>query len=225
MPPRPRPHGKTPGKAKPPTQGGDRRAILMLGIGGVAVLAIAAVALAFTVGGGGGGGGDARAAVEAAGCTLTATPALPGDHSVTSPTGTSKRWNTVPPTSGPHYAVPVVYGSYEEPVNQAQLVHNLEHGAIAVQYGEEVPPATVAELRTFVQSHSRGTVLAPYPALGDKISLGAWVTKNPSKPADGTAYLAKCTTVDDKAFAAFYDAYQFQGPERFPPDALLPGRS
>ena len=29
----------------------------------------------------------------------------------------------------------------------------------------------------------------------------------------------------ETAFAAFFDAYQFQGPERFPPDSLLPGRS
>ena len=83
-------------------------------------------------------GGDARAAVEAAGCTLAATPALVGQHTVTSPTGSSKKWNTTPPTSGPHYAIPVVYGMYDEPVNQAQLVHNLEHGAIAVQYGDDV---------------------------------------------------------------------------------------
>jgi Protein of unknown function (DUF3105) len=224
MPPRPRPHGKTHAKPKPPGQGGDRRNILMLGIGGAAALVIAAVALAFTLGGGS-GGGDARAALEAAGCTLSATPALRGEHTVTTPTGTSKKWNTVPPTSGPHYQVPVVYGSYEEPVNEAQLVHNLEHGAIAVQYGADVPAAVVLKLRSFVQAHSRGTVLAPYPALGNKISLGAWVTKSASEPAQGTAYLAKCTTVDDKAFVAFFDAYQFKGPERFPPDTLLPGRS
>jgi hypothetical protein len=29
----------------------------------------------------------------------------------------------------------------------------------------------------------------------------------------------------EKAFSAFFAAYQFQGPERFPPDSLLPGRS
>ena len=146
-------------------------------------------------------------------------------HSITTPSGTSPKWNTVPPTSGPHYEVPVVYGIYDEPVYQAQLVHNLEHGAIAVQYGKDVPQATIGELKSFVQGHSRGTVLAPYPALGDKIALGAWVVPDPSKPAEGTAYLAKCTEFDETAFAAFFDAYQFQGPERFPPDSLLPGRS
>ena len=71
----------------------------------------------------------------------------------------------------------------------------------------------------------RGTVLAPYPALGDKIALGAWVVPDPSNPDEGTAYLAKCTEFDEAAFSAFFSAYQFQGPERFPPDSLLPGRS
>ena len=219
MPPKPRPHGKP----KPPARGADHRKLLLLGIGGVAVLAVAAVALAFTLRGG--SGGDARAALEQAGCTLSATPSLAGVHSITKPSGTSPKWNTVPPTSGPHYEVPVVYGIYDEPVYQAQLVHNLEHGAIAVQYGKDVPQATIDQLKTFAQGHTRGTVLAPYPALGDKIALGAWVVPDPSKPGEGTAYLAKCTEFDEQAFSAFFSAYQFQGPERFPPDTLLPGRS
>ena len=222
MPPKPRSQGT---RKTPPSKGDDRRNLLLFGLGGIAVVAVALVALAFTVGGGSGGSGDARAALEQAGCTLNATPSLAGVHTVTTPSGTSPKWNTVPPTSGPHYEIPVVYGIYDEPVYQAQLVHNLEHGAIAVQYGKDVPQATIDELKSFVQGHTRGTVLAPYPALGDKIALGAWVVPDPSKPAEGTAYLAKCTEFDETAFAAFFDAYQFQGPERFPPDSLLPGRS
>jgi hypothetical protein len=34
-----------------------------------------------------------------------------------------------------------------------------------------------------------------------------------------------CGAFDEDAFAAFLDAYQFQGPERFPADQLLPGRN
>ncbi len=221
MPPKPRSQGKP----KPPSKGGDRRNLLYLGIGGAALLAVAAVVLAFTLGGGGGDGGDARGALEQAGCTLSATPSLAGDHSVTTPSGTSPKWNTVPPTSGPHYQVPAVYGIFDEPVYQAQLVHNLEHGAVVVQYGKDVPQATVGELKGFIQTNSRGTILAPYPALGDKIALEAWVVPDPSQPAEGTAYLGKCTAFDEEAFSAFLSAYQFQGPERFPPDSLLPGHS
>jgi len=230
MPPKPRPHGKRKPRAvavpKAPTAGGgrDNRLIAMLALGGVALLAVIGIgaALAF---GGGDDGPDPRVALEAAGCTLSATPALVGSHSVTTPDGTSKAWNTTPPTSGPHYQVPAVWGSFDDVVNQAQLVHNLEHGGIAVQYGTGVPAATVQSLKTFVQEKSRGTVLAPYPALGDRIALGAWVTESASEPEKGTAYLAKCPDFDETAFAAFFDAYQFQGPERFPPDTLLPGRT
>ena len=53
--------------------------------------------------------------------------------------------------------------SYTDPVNQAQLVHNLEHGGVAIQYGSDVPAATVQQLKAFVQDHPRGTVVAPYP--------------------------------------------------------------
>ncbi len=225
MPPKPRPHGKP--KPPPPGQsrGLDRRLLTILAVVGAVLVAAVAIALAVGVGGGDDGAADPTAALEAAGCTLTTVEALPGVHSVATPEGTSKDWNTVPPTSGPHYEVPAIWGSYDEPVNQAQLVHNLEHGGIAIQFGDEVPRATVAQLQSFAQDNPRGTVLAPYPALGNQIALGAWVTEDASKPEEGTAYLAKCTGFDQGAFDAFFDAYQFQGPERFPADSLLPGRT
>ena len=47
----------------------------------------------------------------------------------------------------------------------------------------------------------------------------------PAKPDNGTAHLAKCTTFDEKAYAAFFNAYQFKGPERFPAARSLPARS
>jgi hypothetical protein len=194
--------------------------MLIAAIGGV--VALAAVVLVAVLALGGGGTTDARPALEAAGCKLSATPALRGDHSVTTPDGTSPKWNTDPPTSGPHYAVTVIWGVYAEPVNEAQLVHNLEHGGIALQYGDKVSEATIQELKSFAQEHPRGTVLAPYPKLGSQIALGAWVV--PKTQDLGTAYLAKCTRFDEKAFDAFLDAYQFKGPERFPADSLLPGQ-
>ena len=187
-------------------------------------LAAVAVVAVLVAGGGDDGAGDAQAALEAAGCTLTTVEALPGSHSIATPDGTSDEWNTDPPTSGPHYEGPAIWGSYDEAVNQAQLVHNLEHGGIAVQHGDEVPEETVAQLEGFVQERPRGTILAPYAPLGDQIALGAWVTESASNPDEGTGYLAKCPSFDQAAFEAFFDAYQFRGPERFPADALLPGR-
>ena len=95
-----------------------------------------------------------------------------------------------------------------------------------MQYGKDVPQATIGELKSFVQEHPRGTVLAPYPALGDKIALGAWVDPRSVEAGRGNRLPREVhRAFDETAFDAFFDAYQFQGPERFPPDSLLPGRS
>ena len=223
MPPKPRPHGK-PRRPPPRRGGGDRRPLVALAAGGLAVLVAAAIGIAVAFGGGG-GGTDTAAALETAGCTLTTKPARPGTHSIATPTGTSTEWNTNPPTSGPHYEIPVIWGAYAEPVNMGQLVHNLEHGGIYILYGPRVPDSTVAGLKSFYDEHTRGTILAPLPSLGDQIALGAWTTEDADDPTRGTAHLAKCTSFDETAFAAFFDDFQFQGPERFPADTLLPGRN
>src|SRR5262245_4071057 len=113
MPPKPRPHGKKPRTPTPgSSSGSNRRMLIAIAVGGALALAAVAAALAFTLGGDD-GGGDARAALEAAGCTLTTADALAGNHSITTPEGTSDKWNTDPPTSGPHYQVPAVWGIYD----------------------------------------------------------------------------------------------------------------
>jgi hypothetical protein len=220
MPPKPRPHGRS-RPAGPPGAGTDRRLLVGIAAAGLAVLV--AVAVGFLLFAGGGGSSDA--ALDNAGCTLTEKPALRGVHTVTTPTGTSPLWNTNPPTSGPHYEIPAVWGEYTTPLNLAQVVHNLEHGGIYILYGPRVPQATIAQLRSFYEGHTRGTILAPLPSLGNQIALGAWTTADASDPTNGTAHLAKCTSFDEDAFAAFFDAFQFQGPERFPADTLLPGHN
>jgi Protein of unknown function (DUF3105) len=226
MPPTPRPRGpKKKINVKVPATTADnsnRRLVIMIGIAGLVVVA-AGLGYALLGGGGSSASTDAPKLLEAAGCTFQSVKSLPaGDHSVTTPGGTSTKWNTSPPTNGPHYQVPAIWGAYTEPLLAAQVVHNLEHGGIFIQYGPDVPQSTIDELRTFYDSHQNGTLLAPLPSLGDKIALGVWTTISGSSDS-GTAHLAKCTAFDEKAFAAFFDAYQFKGPERFPPSSLVPG--
>jgi len=167
-----------------------------------------------------------RADLEAAGCELQAVKAQRGQHTL----GADETfdWNTEPPTSGPHFGFDdagnlgtVIWGAYEEPLQLARVVHNLEHGGIYIFYGSEVPDAVVAELRRFYDSHERGTLLAPYPNLADEIALGAWV----SEDGEEKGYLATCTAFDDAAFSAFFNGFQFKGPERFPASSLLPGNN
>ena len=189
--------------------------------------AIAGVALGFAavamllglVGGTDTGEAALPAKFEAAGCRFQEAPALEAAHTVTDPDGTSKQWNTDPPTSGPHYGIAAVFGLYDDQIQIGRLVHNLEHGGIFVLYGDDVPDATVQQLRDFYDDHQTGTVMAPLDRLGDEFALGAWV-------ADGdtdSGFLAKCKTFDEDAVSSFFRALQFRGPERFDPADLRPG--
>jgi hypothetical protein len=224
MPPTPRPQdAKKKAKVPVPSSTGysSNRRLLMAGAAGLVVLV---AALGYTLlGGGGSAASDAPKLLVAAGCTFKTVQALPGDHSITTPEGTSDKWNTSPPTNGPHYQVPALWGAYTEPLLAAQLVHNLEHGGIFIQYGKDVPPATIDQLKQFYDRHQNGTLLAPLPSLGSKIALGVWTTIGSSAKEGGIAHLAKCAAFDEKAYAAFFHAYQFRGPERFPASSLTPG--
>jgi hypothetical protein len=216
---------QTPRKRAQGAAEGDRRQRLLLyALAGSGLVAVVLVVLVLVASGGGGGTDPerVRAAAQEAGCRLEATKAQARSHSITSPDGTAK-WNTTPPTSGPHFEVPAVWGAYDSPVQAARYVHNLEHGGIYIQYGDDVSDATVQQLRDFYDQHERGTLLASLPSLGRQVAVAAWVTPSPEEPDNGTAYLMKCTRFDEPAFSAFLDEFQFKGPERFPADSLLPG--
>ena len=120
-------------------------------------------------------------------------------------------YKTFPPTSGKHYAVPAIFDQYDQPVKEIQLVHNLEHGAIVLQYGSKVSQADVAKISDFYRSDPTALVVAPLPKLGNKIALTAWT------------HLGTCTRFSESAFKGFRSAYRYKGPEHFPPAALNPG--
>jgi Protein of unknown function (DUF3105) len=190
---------------------------LVLGIAGVVVLAAVLGVGVFVLLGSGSGGTQ-----SAAGCTEKDYPGVSRAH-ITNPDAHPKSWNSFPPTSGPHYFTPAVYGFYSEPVALARLVHNLEHGGVYMLYGPKTPSDTVDTLRKVYDKDPRGLVVAPLPALGNKIALGAWTSKNPGSNDVGTGHLEKCTRVNTKTVQAFIDKYRGHGPQAFPLDALQPG--
>ncbi|NUT55069.1 MAG: DUF3105 domain-containing protein, partial [Thermoleophilia bacterium] len=199
----------------------QRRLLYILAATGVVALAVV-LGVIFLAGG---DDEDIAAAMEAGGCQLKTAQAQVGNHSAKLDATTNPKWNTDPPTSGPHWPVPAVYGEYDTPLKPAQFVHNLEHGAIFILYGPDVPQATVQQLRDFYNDDQRGLLLAPYTKLKDKIALGAWTVPDDFEPGgkNGTAYLATCSKFDEDAFSTFRDELRFRGPERFPPDSLQPG--
>ena len=197
-----------------------KKRLYLLGGGSlVALLAIVGLVLALgLVGGGEASAAEARTTLQEAGCTLTVRPAVANvsDHSdFPDPEAQSKAWNTDPPTSGPHFGQTLAYGSYTDPIDVGRMLHNLEHGAVYILYGSGVPQTTVTQLQEFYSDHVNGTILAPYAKLGKQIALGAWVVPGlPEAMNDrGSGVLARCDEFDEEAFASFFEAFQFKGPE------------
>lgn len=140
-----------------------------------------------------------------------------------------------PRTTGPHAGSTVVLDQYTDPVPQLNLVHNLEHGAVAVQYGEDVPKETIDEITEWYRTDARGLIVAPLPdvkeaqPLADKITLTAWVAEreddeDPFSPiTKQEGKLAVCSGFDEEEFNDFLEQYRARGPELFELEQLQPG--
>jgi hypothetical protein len=209
--------------SRPGDAGSRRRLLYVLAASGLVALAVV-LGVIFLAGG---DDTDVAETMEAAGCEMQVVQAQVGDHSAELDATDDPKWNTDPPTSGPHYPTAAVYGEYDTPLKMAQVLHNLEHGAVFILYGRDVPESVVSQLSELYNDDPRGMLLAPYPKLGDEIALGAWTVPDDFEPGgtNGTSYLAKCTRYDEDAFKTFRDELRFRGPERFPADDLQPGIS
>jgi hypothetical protein len=216
-PPRPRQQGPKRRDSRRPGGPGSFRPLglnqrgLLAGIGVGVVVAVIILVVVFTRGGGSKPAltSSGIKLLASAGCSYRSYPSEGRGH-VTSLSAKVK-YKTFPPTSGTHYYLPAIWNRYTTPLALVQEVHNLEHGGVIIQYGDEVPQATVEELVAFYDSSPNGMLLAPLPKLGKKIALTAWTR------------LATCTGFNEKAFAAFRDAFRGHGPEPFPVSQLTPG--
>ena len=85
------------------------------------------------------------------------------------------RYNTSPPTSGPHLGSLARWGAHDEPIPDELQVHNLEDGGVIVQYNcPDGCPDLVIQLQGIVEDYHKGVILAPYPDMESRIALTAW---------------------------------------------------
>jgi hypothetical protein len=203
---------------------------VLVGAGVLVAGVVAALALGLT-GGGESASAQVETAMKSAGCTLRAVKPLPPTktgqtYHADAPTLTSKtRWSTSPPSAGGHYDHWAVWGFYRAAVNPRQVVHNLEHGGVAIWWGPKVPGGTIDRIETFYRESPNGMIGTPFEGLGNKIVLTAW-TGNPQtyyRGDYGMGHLATCTKFDEDAFAAFRSAFRGKGPEGIPTSSNLPG--
>lgn len=216
QPPR-RPQGpkRRDGKAAArPGDVGARHRALLYGVAGSGIVALAIVVIVIVLAG---GGGESAAAaiktIQVQGCTYRHYPALPRiPHYTTLHPNPPPHWNSFPPTSGRHYYQPVPFGQYSQVLPEIRLVHNLEHGAVILQYGGKVPQAQIEKITEWYRKDANAIVVAPLPQLGDKIALTSWTQ------------WTECRGFNQKAANAFRSAFRYHAPEHYPKSYLEPGQ-
>jgi hypothetical protein len=118
-----------------------------------------------------------------------------------SPGGKYTKYNSVPPTSGPHDPTPAPCGVSSQPIPNEVQVHDLEHGVIMVQYRPGLDQAQVQALEKLGRSYSSHVIVAPYQGLSTPIAVTAW-TK-----------LMTLDRADEGKIRRFVDLYRQRGPE------------
>ena len=187
-------------RATPRDDARNKKILYVIGASGFVMLALVVGFFALS-----GGGDDAESAegavatIKAAGWTYQKTKDQGRTHVPELEAGF--KYNTVPGTSGEHSNQTVVYGVYDQQVSEINYVHNLEHGAVGMFYGPDVPEGTVAQMQEFYNKDPRGLIMAPDDRLGDQIALTAWT------------HIAKGKTFDEEVFDTFVEEFGFRGPE------------
>jgi hypothetical protein len=207
----------------------------MVGYGGATVLVIAAIAVAvLLLAGGDEGSGnvdpnvlpdggsvpeqeefDLAKAADAAGCELDDVKAS-GSFDHTTDSNERVKYNSNPPTSGRHYAVPADDGAYSTAPSDEQLVHNLEHGRVIIWFKPSLPKDTRADLKALFDEDTYQMVLVPRAKMPYEVAASAW---NGTPEPSGLGRLLTCDSATPElwdALRAFRDEHRSNGPEPVP---------
>lgn len=99
------------------------------------------------------------------------------------PGSPERRYNSSPPTSGPH-ANPARWGRHTSEIRKINQVHNLEHGGVLIQYNcqhetlrdrcDNVRQELSTALQAAREEIDTKIILAPYSQMDQPIALTAW---------------------------------------------------
>lgn len=93
---------------------------------------------------------------------------LPRDH-----VSGQVSYEQTPPAGGQHNQVWQNCGIYDEPVQNENAVHSLEHGSVWITYRPDLPDDQVERLRDLVRGE-QFLLLSPYPELPSPVVASAW---------------------------------------------------
>ena len=192
-----------------------RRTFYIAGGSVLAVVFILSLTLAPALGGGHGGGGAGH---DGQGGNINFGGPVPIDadagnqHIPPGVAGTG--YATRPATSGPHWfaaetpagvPAPARWGTYDEPLPDEVLVHNLEHGGIGLHYDcPEGCADIVSQLEDFIPRNRSQFILSPYSGMESRIAITAW------------RHHMFLDEIDEDAIVEFIEAYQDRALESVP---------
>ncbi|GEM_PF-371657 len=140
-------------------------------------------------------------------------------------------YNSRPPTSGCHSPGQAAYGIHEEPVPHELQLHNLEHGAVVVQYRTSgalgADEGLIFDLTDLVERLRKEDVkycrliLAPYPysfllseGVRERAGLSADEVAEKRIALTAWGWIELLDEFDEGRIRAFIDAHINRGPER-----------
>ena len=192
------------------------------------VLAFAALGVILLVGVGAvfafGGGGSSNASgglIQTGSCTEEEFKGLPPAH-LQNPDAPVK-YNSFPPSSGPHYAQPAPWGVYPDSIKQTILVHNLEHGGVVDpvrardQQGRRRRAAILRPGRS-VRAHRRSLRETEGQDRRDGLErarVRPEPGREPQQGEPGHGYVLTCTKFDKGALSKFRDKRRNKSGERY----------
>jgi hypothetical protein len=142
-------------------------------------------------------------AADAAGCELKLGRPDEGNQHI--PPSENPRYDTNPPTSGPHDPTPLADGAYLDHPEERYYVHSLEHGRIVIHYDPRMPESRQLELKGLFEEDPEGMVLIPSTGMPYEVAATAW--------RNGLG-CERYTPEALDAVRAFRDEFRGKGPER-----------
>lgn len=160
-------------------------------------------------------GPDADAASFDAGPCNVRIDAIPVADSPHVADGTPVVYSSNPPSSGPHYNAWANFQEFNHIVDDRNLVHSLEHGAVLLLYAcqgvacDAIVPALRA-VRTGIADDPMCD-----PAIRTRVILAPRAANDVAVAAAAWGYIYRADCVDPVSLTAFINDHYAKGPENF----------
>lgn len=110
-------------------------------------------------------------------------------------------YNSSPATSGDHSPSSAECGIYINEIPDEVQVHNLEHGAVMIQYQPDLDQSDIRALEEYARTKPSHILVAPRADLDDPVVVTSWTR------------MLRLPTADIDIIDVYYDRFAFSGPE------------